>query len=90
MNKQNMVESDITICDYLLILHMDTEMNISRLLNFCDIGGYDKYHKNISPPILYAELNQGTNKNGEPDEYLRYFLYYPGTIHCGISLESPQ
>ena len=34
--------------------------------------------ENISPPILYAELNRGTNKNGEPDEYLRYFLYYPG------------
>ena len=34
MNKQNMVESDITICDYLLILHMDTEMNTVKHLYF--------------------------------------------------------
>ena len=33
-------------------------------------------HENISLPILYAEFNQGTVKNGEPDEYLTYFLYH--------------
>ena len=36
-----------------------------------------KNHENMSLPILYAELNEGADKNGKPDEYLRYFLYYP-------------
>ena len=49
-----------------------------------------KERENISPQILYAELNQGSYKNGESDEYLKYFLYYPLTIHCGIPLESPR
>ena len=26
---------------------------------------------------VYAEVNRGAAKNGKPDEYLRYFLYYP-------------
>ena len=41
-----------------------------------------KDRKNISLPMLYTELNRGEahsrcNQNGEPGEYLRYFLYYP-------------
>ena len=49
---------------------------ISRVLYFGDIGGYDKERENISPPIVYAELKAHI-KNGEPDEYLMFFLYYP-------------
>ena len=33
--------------------------------------------ENISPSVLYAELNRGADKNGEPGEYLRYFFNYP-------------
>ena len=29
---------------------------------------YGKERENISPPILYAEVNQGSDKNGEHDE----------------------
>ena len=31
-------------------------------------------YKSANTPILYAELNQGADKNGEFDEWLRYFL----------------
>ena len=37
---------------------------------------YAEKRENISPPILCTQLNQGSDKNGEPHEYLRYFLYY--------------
>ena len=30
-----------------------------------------------SAKILYAELKAHIKKNGEPGEYLMYFLYYP-------------
>ena len=43
---------------------------------FGDIGGYEKERENISPPIQYTELKAHI-KNGEPDKYLMYFLYYP-------------
>ena len=46
-------------------------------LYFGNIGSFGKEHENISLLILYAELNPGSYKNGEPGEYLRYFLYYP-------------
>ena len=32
---------------------------ISRLPNFGDFGGYVKDRENISPPILYTDLNRG-------------------------------
>ena len=46
----------------------------SGLHYFGYIDGYGKEPENISPPNLYAELKQGSDKNGEPDDYLRYLL----------------
>ena len=39
--------------DETTVKHLD-----SRLLQFGDIGGYGKERENISPLILYIELNQ--------------------------------
>ena len=30
--------------------------------------------ENISPLILYAEFNQGSDKAEEPDDYMKYFF----------------